>query len=775
MIRADSLRRKEAWYNLGHSIDRMSIVTFIIGIFLARANVLNGLAPFGFAFLLACIITKNVNIMILASVIIGTASLKVPTNITYMVSYILVSGYFKFRKSEKSYSLVKAIIIGALIFTLSRMVGLLFGGQLFIYDIFIIIFEGILVFTMSYIFSFGIPIESIGSTNLNNEKIICTFITLSLALAGISNIVVLGINIKCLISIITILFLSYNQGVFIGGTVGIILGMVGFISEPQMPFILGIFGISGLLAGVFKDLGRIGSVLGFILGNGIISYYVNGLGTSFLNYREIFLGAMIFLITSKGLDEKISKVFAINLDLRKNYSQKKDEIAIKKLNRLVELFDNLSSTFKDSAIEKDVYSSKEVYCLVDGITNGVCKNCYKYNICWKNNYYKSYQNFFNLIGLVEIKGANNDRVRSEAKKFCVKDSEVIEIIANDMEKLKLNHIWKSKLKDNRLLLSEQLEGVSKIIENITTDIYINPTFNEEVEKNLYRDLKDSRIDVREVSVAQLGLEDFEIFIDLNTAIDSESKLKNLVSKSLGFPVINDTNFRSLNNQKLRFKLLRHNRYNAITKVANLANSENKVSGDSFTYGEVDNTYFAALSDGMGIGKKANEESKVAISLLERLMEANIDKDLTLRTINSVLRVKSNEEIFATLDIGFVDLYSGKLQMIKTGSPATFIKRGDRVDVISEKSLPVGLLKDIDFNIYEDYLEDGDIIIMMSDGILDANRDMENSETWMKNIIINLDYINPQSMANEIIKEAEKVVTKSRDDMTVLVTKVWKNI
>ncbi len=50
-------------------------------------------------------------------------------------------------------------------------------------------------------------------------------------------------------------------------------------------------------------------------------------------------------------------------------------------------------------------------------------------------------------------------------------------------------------------------------------------------------------------------------------------------------------------------------------------------------------------------------------------------------------------------------------------------------MINSQSLPVGILKDVDFNVYEEYIEDGDIIIMMSDGVLEANKDVDNVETW----------------------------------------------
>ena len=115
-------------------------------------------------------------------------------------------------------------------------------------------------------------------------------------------------------------------------------------------------------------------------------------------------------------------------------------------------------------------------------------------------------------------------------------------------------------------------------------------------------------------------------------------------------------------------------------------------------------------------------------------------------------------------------------MIKTGAPATFVKKKDRVEIINTQSLPVGILKDVDFNIYEEYIEDGDIIIMMSDGVLEASRDIENTELWMKEIIMSIDSINPQVIANKVLERAKEAsINNIRDDMTVLVTKVWKNV
>ena len=780
MTRTETLLSKGNKLNLEIGLNKSDVLTIFLGFFLGRANILDKLTPFGIAFLSAYIIMKEVNIYLLISILLGTFTFQGFKGFTYLVSSVLIISFFRMVKEDKDYSLIKSAIISSSIFTVTKILFLFLNKNFFIYDLFLTSFEGIVIFTMTYIFSFSIPLEAMKDRKLNSEKIICTFITLALVLSGFSKLSILGISIKNIVSTIFILYFSYSQGAFIGTSMGIILGMVSYISQPEMPFIIAIYGVAGLLSGVFRDLGKIGSILGFILGNGIISFYISGFGTSFVDYKEIIISIIFFLFFSKYIDGSITEIIELDFDIKKDYAHKKDELTIKNLTRVSNLFNSLSDTFKESANERDLYSVTEVYGLVDGVANGVCNKCPNYKNCWESNYYTTYYSFFNLVSLMEINSEiDEEMIPSGIKNNCINQEEIIEKMKRFYELFKLNHSWKTKLLENRILVAEQLEGLGKVVENLINDIYKNPTFNEDLEEIIYKDLRNNRIDVSSVAVAQLEKNDFEVFIDINNGSKQENnrqRITNIVSNTLGVPLTSDFNLSNIREERQRFKLIRNNRYSALTKMASMANSEDCISGDNYTFGEVENTYFSALSDGMGIGKKANIESSIAINLLEKFMEANVDKKVTLKTINSILRAKSNEEIFTTLDLSFIDLYTGKLQMIKTGAPATFVKKKDRVEIINTQSLPVGILKDVDFNIYEEYIEDGDIIIMMSDGVLEASRDIENTELWMKEIIMSIDSINPQVIANKVLERAKEAsINNIRDDMTVLVTKVWKNV
>ena len=112
---------------------------------------------------------------------------------------------------------------------------------------------------------------------------------------------------------------------------------------------------------------------------------------------------------------------------------------------------------------------------------------------------------------------------------------------------------------------------------------------------------------------------------------------------------------------------------------------------------------------MGTGNKANVESSIAIEILEKMMEINADKEMIIKTINNVLRSRYKDEMFSTFDLCFFDLYKGRMQMVKSGACPTFIKKKDEVKIINSMSLPIGILKNVDFNIYEESIDDGDIL------------------------------------------------------------------
>ena len=109
--------------------------------------------------------------------------------------------------------------------------------------------------------------------------------------------------------------------------------------------------------------------------------------------------------------------------------------------------------------------------------------------------------------------------------------------------------------------------------------------------------------------------------------------------------------------KCKITFTKAQKYKAITEVASMSRDGHILCGDNYTYMDIsDGKYMMAISDGMGKGKKAYEESSITIDILEKMMDAKIDDEIVINTINNMLLLKSSdEEMFSTLDLGIIDL------------------------------------------------------------------------------------------------------------------------
>jgi stage II sporulation protein E len=208
-------------------------------------------------------------------------------------------------------------------------------------------------------------------------------------------------------------------------------------------------------------------------------------------------------------------------------------------------------------------------------------------------------------------------------------------------------------------------------------------------------------------------------------------------------------------------------------VAHTAKGGKWVSGDSFSTMELgEGKYAMAISDGMGNGRRAHIESQETIDLLKRILKSGIDETVAIKSINSVLSLRSSEEVFSTLDLAIIDLQDGMAKFLKVGSTPSFIKRGTQVISVEAGNLPIGMIQEVDVDVVSEQLKAGDLLILMSDGIYEAPQHVENTDIWLKRMIREMKTSDPQQVADLLM---EKMIRECNgeihDDMTVLVAKI----
>ncbi len=205
-------------------------------------------------------------------------------------------------------------------------------------------------------------------------------------------------------------------------------------------------------------------------------------------------------------------------------------------------------------------------------------------------------------------------------------------------------------------------------------------------------------------------------------------------------------------------------YNVSIGAVSRATDDNDVCGDYYrSFRDENGRYIIILSDGMGTGSRAAVDSAMAAELFSKLVKSGLNFDSALSIANSALLVKSSDESLATLDVVCVDLYTGKTDFMKAGAAATFVRHAQSVAQLEEASLPIGILRDISFTKATATLTKGDVILMVSDGILgDCNG-------WIQQELKQWDTCRtPDELANFILNSAVgRKLGKHLDDMTVI--------
>lgn len=215
-------------------------------------------------------------------------------------------------------------------------------------------------------------------------------------------------------------------------------------------------------------------------------------------------------------------------------------------------------------------------------------------------------------------------------------------------------------------------------------------------------------------------------------------------------------------------------FHILTGFAKATKETEKISGDNYSFCEIEQGRMVAiLSDGMGSGEKACEESGRVIEMMERLLEAGFRKEAAVQIINGALASGEQEQNMSTLDICELNLYTGACEFMKIGAACTYIKREHLVDRLSARNLPLGVFQQIEPETIHRQLQDGDYIIMLSDGVLDALEQGIGEEIFPE-LLGKISHTNPGEIAGQILNYClHQSKGKIRDDMTVLVIGMWR--
>ncbi|SFS86394.1 stage II sporulation protein E [Marininema halotolerans] len=763
-----------------------NIPVLIMGFLLGRAMILDTVSPFAVAYMGVIMhLYRRQWPLAMIALILGASTLGL-TQVAWitgvLIWLLMMQKLFTLMgKGQLNYSpfVVLATSVGAHLLRLYLEGWTPYGGIMAGVDI-------LLSFILTFIFVQSLPLFTVRRRkfSLRHEEIICLVILASSVVTGTLGWNIADMSVINVVSRYLIMLLALAGGGMLGASVGVVTGMIMSLSDAKALTQIGLLAFAGLLAGLFREGKRWGVALGFLLGTSILALYSGGMAEIWTSLRESVLAMILFLMTPRWVLQAMGRFIpgtSENEASQQEYVRRLRDVTATKVEQFQELFSELSKSFREDANRAMRKDENHMNRFIDEVAERSCKSCHLYRQCWEKNFVATYNGMTDLMARVEMNGVEEPiSIPRSWSDHCVKGERVLELIQEEYASYEQDLLWRERMKESKRLVSEQLDGVSGVMADLAKEIRTETQVMAAQEEQIHQALEDLGLSIQRVEVINLeeGRVEIEVVMPHSDALDECHKLvAPLLTEIVGEPITVQRKMVQGRSAGTSVTLGSAQRFEIKTGAAGAAKGGQWLSGDSYCSMNVGTGKFAvALSDGMGNGTRAQEESSAALALLKQLLMAGMDEEKAVTTINSILSLRSTDEMFATIDLAMIDLNSANSRFLKIGSTPGFIKRGNEVIGVSAGNPPLGILRNIEVDALDMELMPGDLLIMVTDGIYDAPRFMSNREAHLKRLIADIDTKDPQGFADCLL---EKVVRHHEgeidDDMTVLVARVERHV
>ncbi len=402
------------------------------------------------------------------------------------------------------------------------------------------------------------------------------------------------------------------------------------------------------------------------------------------------------------------------------------------------------------------------------VTGELCSSCPSFEHCWLEDREKTVRAFDSLFKqLRENEYIDYQNMSIDAKTRCIKGFQLARTFNGAFQNFNVDALSRKERAQMRRSVAEQFYSVGDIIDDIAEsfeeNFYPDGNLSERVRLACFSFGITPRRAVcktSETGQLKIEIECEEIKKEFSRTLFKE-RLEAVCSKKLEMPV-------TVSGEQSDFITVCEKCPLAVEVGSSQITADGEsVCGDSFEhFFDGRGAFDVVLSDGMGTGARAALDSAMTRGLTGTLLKKGISPRGTLKLVNSALIAKSPEESMSTLDIMQVDMFSGKAQFFKAGATSSFVRHKGRIQEIKKAALPLGILHRVEFASMKGNISDGDIAVMVSDGVADCGADMIR-EIIRKNAVLP-----SEEIAQKLTASAEKVRGEKHDDLTAVVCKFF---
>ena len=449
----------------------------------------------------------------------------------------------------------------------------------------------------------------------------------------------------------------------------------------------------------------------------------------------------------------------------------------KRLNDMAQSLGLLAKSCADDMNEEKGLTKEDALAAMQMSAAMVCGGCSKCNLYSDSGKDDSYYLYY-LLRAFEQKGYVEEKDMPRLfLETCRRREEYLGQLNRNLGRSTMNLEWKNRFLESRDTVMVQFRELAVIMEEFAHQMEEATDITGLHGDAVKRSFRMHHMAVENMLLLKYEGRQREAYLTVRTTNGkcvTAKEAADLLGQTLGggWSVPRDT--RALvTRQTATLRFAEEGSYRMIYGVARMPKDGEGVSGDNYSYsGNTPGQVVMNLSDGMGSGEAAYQESKRVVELAQQLLETGFSSRAALKMVNTILLLTGAEQHPATLDLCCVDLHTGVLEAMKLGAVATFVLGENGVELLEAGDVPAGVLNPVEPVLLSRKLWDGDRIVMVSDGVLEACPG-EDKELALKEYIEGMPVKTPQDMAERILRFACQSIPAPRDDMTVLTAGIWK--
>lgn len=613
----------------------------------------------------------------------------------------------------------------------------------------------------AYLFGIVLRPEPVTSEAAETRRSISVSVLAACSLMGLSAWELFHtLSVGRFLAMLAVAAAGFCGGPLTGCTAGAAMGLGMDLASDAALFHCAAYAAAGLLAGSVYRCGRMTFCVMLCAGNAVAVLLAWNAGPFIPALYECFVASVVFLILPQSALAPVGSL------LRVGRGRGETAFRLYQAERMSRLAEGFRQLYEAAASGAEKPDRREINAVFDRTADIVCRSCAGKEQCWKKEYAQTVQALGSITdGMLRRGSIEAKDLPIAFRQQCVAPGAFASALNGELRGHMYKRRYDARLREGRAAAYGQFLDMADAMKSAAAELSGPAGPDTQAERRLIRYLK-----TRELEAACSVFRDRHGRLhasvegpDVELLAEEADYLEKL-SEALGARLC-----RVGSGERGRMLLRQAEPLAVSVGIASMKKEGEAVSGDRGTYFKTDEGLLCViLSDGMGTGETAAEESETSVRILEGLLRAGMEPACAMRLLNSAAMLKNGDEWgYATVDLCCVDLFTGETTFYKYGAAPSFVKTGRSIRRIRGASLAAGMLAGEGSapDRIRIRLRPGNVALIASDGVL-----AEKQDQWLRDILAASDGLETKTVALRALRAASSRFGNT-DDMTALAIRV----